>query len=713
MGREGVERGTDTTTDETIVAGAEATPPGNPLLLDWLTPFGLPPFHEIRPEHFRPAFEAGIAEQEAEIAAIAGDPAAPSFDNTVAALERSGQTLRRVSGAFFNLAGADSNDALQAIEREMAPALARHRTRILLDSALHARIAGLFAHKDALGLGEEEARVLDRYHTMFSRSGAGLGEPAKKRLAEIAERLSVLGTRFAQNLLADEKAYALVLEGEEDLAGLPGFLRAAAARAAADRGHPGKHVITLSRSSIEPFLQFSSRRDLREAAFQAWSARGEGGGATDNRAIAAEMVRLRAERAKILGYPSFAHFRLDDTMAGSPEAAYGLLRSVWAPARAQALREEAALQAMVQAEGGNFAIAPWDWRYYAERRRKAEFDLEENEVKPYFQLDRLVEAAFETAKRLFGLSFRERHDLALYHGDVRAWEVSDAAGNHVGLFLGDYFARPSKRSGAWMSSFRTQEKLAGDIRPIVVNVMNFSRAAEGEPSLLSFDDARTLFHEFGHGLHGLLSDVTYPAIAGTSVSRDFVEFPSQLFEHWLERPEILREFAVHAETGEAMPEALLGKLMAARNFNQGFATVEYVASALVDLDIHTSEDVEAIDLGEFERSALDRLGMPAGLTMRHRPPHFAHIFAGDGYSAAYYSYLWSEVLDADGFGAFEEAGDPFDPKTAARLKEFVYSAGYRRDPKEAYRLFRGREPDPDALLRKRGLAAGPVPTGEM
>jgi peptidyl-dipeptidase Dcp len=399
-------------------------------------------------------------------------------------------------------------------------------------------------------------------------------------------------------------------------------------------------------------------------------------------------------------------------MAKTPEAALDLLHSVWQPARAQALREAAALQALIQAEGHNFELAPWDWRYYAEKRRKAEFDFDESEIKPYLALDNIIAAAFDTAQRLFGLSFSERHDVALYHPDVRAWEVTDGDGRHVGLFLGDYFARPSKRSGAWMSGFRSQEKLDADVRPIVVNVMNFSKAGAGDPALLSFDDARTLFHEFGHALHGLLSDVTYPLISGTSVSRDFVEFPSQLFEHWLEQPEVLQRFARHCRTGEPMPDELLNRVLAARTFNQGFATVEYLSSALVDFDFHLLADAEGIDASEFERSALERIGMPAAMVMRHRPPHFGHVFAGDGYSAAYYSYLWSEVLDADGFAAFKEAGDPFHPPTARRLRDFVYSAGYLRDPAEAYTAFRGRMPKPDALLRKRGLIEVPV-TGEL
>jgi peptidyl-dipeptidase Dcp len=679
----------------------------NPFLGEWETPFGAPPFSAIETEHFGRAFESALAGQRAEVDEIAGNPTPATFDDTIAAMELSGRALRRVSAVFFNLAGSHTNDALQAVEREMAPLLARHRNAIFLNPDLFCRIADLWARRDALGLNAEQARVLERYHIAFVRQGAALDADAKKRLAEINERLASLGTQFGQNVLADEKAYTLVLEDERDLAGLPEFVRAAAAKAAEERGMPGKHVITLGRSLIEPFLQFSSRRDLREAAFKAWIARGEGGGGTDNRKIIAEMTALRAERARLLGYEDFATFRLEDTMAKTPDAALDLLHRVWAPARAQALREQARLQACVQAEGGNFELAAWDWRYYSEQRRKAEFDFDEGEIKPYLQLEKIIEAAFHTAGRLFGLTFTERRDVPTYHPDVRAWEVTGPDGRHVGLFLGDYFARPSKRSGAWMSSFRGQEKLSGDIRPIVVNVMNFNKPPEGEPALLSFDDARTLFHEFGHGLHGLLSDVTYPMLAGTSVSTDFVEFPSQLYEHWLERPEILQRFATHVETGESMPEALLERVLAARNFNQGFATVEYVSSALVDFDFHQLGNPKEVDATAVERGTLDRIGMPAAMVMRHRPPHFGHIFSG-GYSAAYYSYLWSEVLDADGFGAFEEAGDIFDPATAKRLHEYVYSAGNLRDPAEAYRAFRGRMPNPQALLRKRGLVEAPV-----
>lgn len=681
---------------------SETQTSANPLLADWDTPFGSPPWQRIAVEHFRPAFDSALAEHDREIAAIAGDPAEPSFDNTVAALERSGRALRRVAAAFFNLTSAHSSDELEAVERDVAPLLARHHNAIQQNPALFRRVDALFARRGELGLTPEQDRVLERYHLGFTRSGAGLDEAAKRRLSEIVERLATLGTQFGQNVLADEKAYALMLDGEAHLAGLPQELRAAAAAAAADRGQPGKYAITLGRSSVEPFLQFSARRDLRETVFKAWLARGEGA-AADNRPIIAETVALRAEQARLLGYPSYAHFRLADTMAKTPEAALGLLNSVWAPARARALREQDKLQALVAEEGGNFEVAAWDWRYYAEQQRKREFDLDESELKPYLQLERIIEAAFDTAHGLFGLSFRERKDVPVWHPDVRAWEVTGRDGRFIGLFYGDYFARPSKRSGAWMEAIREQENFDGEVRPIVVNVMNFAKAAEGTPSLLSFDDARTLFHEFGHALHGLMSDLTYPAIAGTNVARDFVEFPSQLYEHWLERPEILRRHALHYRTGEPMPEELLQRVLAARTFNQGFATVEFISSALVDLDFHAA-GADASDPAAFERATLQRIGMPSAIVMRHRPPHFQHVFAGSGYSAGYYSYLWSEVLDADGFGAFEEAGDIFDPAVSGRLAEFVYSAGYRRDPAEAYRAFRGRPPEPEALLKKRGLA---------
>ena len=676
----------------------------NPLLGAWMPPYETPPFAAIRPEHFRPAFDRAMADHMVEIEAIASQADSPSFANTIVVLERSGQALDRVSAVFYALAGAHTNDALMTIEREMSPLLAAHRNRIHLHDGLYARIKALWDRRGELGLTSEEARVLERYDVTFRRAGAGLSAAAKSRIAAIGERLATLGTAFSQNVLADEQAYALVLHGEADLAGLSEGACVVARAAAAERGMSGKHAITLARSSVEPFLRSSARRDLREKAYGAWIARGNGGGATDNKAIIAETIALRAERARLLGYPTFADYRLDDAMAKTPQAVQALLERVWSPARARAMADRVALQELIQQEGGNFALAAWDWRYYAEKLRKARCDIDAPEIAPYLVLDNIIAAAFDTAHRLFGLTFTEVHDVPVWHADVRVWEVSGPDGQFRGLFFGDYFARSSKRSGAWMTMLRTQRKLDGDVRPLVINVMNFARAGEGEPTLLSFDDARTLFHEFGHALHGLLSDVAFPMISGTRVATDFVELPSQLYEHWLEQPEVLRRFAQHHRTGEPMPEDLLRRLLAARTFDQGFATVEYVASALVDLAFHLAPEPEKIDPATFEADVLREIGMPAEIGMRHRSPHFLHVFAGSGYAAGYYSYMWSEVLDADAFEAFREAGDVFDPATAARLRDDVLAVGNSRDPGEAYRAFRGRLPTADALLLKRGFA---------
>jgi peptidyl-dipeptidase Dcp len=674
----------------------------NPLLTKWADPFELPPFWSIRPDHFRPAFDRALADHRVEIDAIAGNPAEPSFDNTIAALEASGRELERVANLFFVLAGADTSDEVEAVERDISPLLARHNNVLYLNPALYSRIADLYRQRHELGLDVEQARVLERYHTRFVRAGAALEKPAQDRLAAINEQLATLGTRFGQNVLADEKSFAMLLD-EGDLGGLPDFARAAARAAAEERGEPDKYAITLARSSVESFLQFSSRRDLREKAFQAWIRRGENGGATDNRSLIAEMVALRAERAKLLGFATFSDYRLDDQMAKTPAAARGLLDEVWGRARRKFGTERDELQGLITQEGGNFPLAAHDWRYYAEKLRKAKFDLDEAEIKPYLQLEKMIEAAFETAGRLFGLSFKPVN-VPLYHPDARAWEVTDSQGGHVALFIGDYFARRSKHSGAWSTSLRDQEKLSGNIRPIIVNVCNFSKPSAGEPALLSFDDARTLFHEFGHALHGMLSNVTYPLLAGTAVSSDFVELPSQLYEHWLEVPEILQEYARHCRTGEPMPKGLLKRLLETRTFNQGFATVEYTACALVDLDLHSLPDAAGLDVSDFERRDLGRIAMPAEIVMRHRLPHFQHLFSGGGYAAGYYSYMWSEVLDADAFAAFEETGNAFDPATAKRLRDYIYAAGNLREPAEAYKSFRGRLPTVDALLKKRGLA---------
>jgi peptidyl-dipeptidase Dcp len=673
----------------------------NPFFETWTTPFGLPPFDRIRPEHFPPGFDRGMAEQLAEVDTIAEAAETPSFANTIEAMERSGRLLGRVSRVFHNLDASNTNDAIEAVARDYAPKLAQHHMRIQLNASLFRRVAELHAKRQTLGLAEDQMRLLERYHLDFVRSGALLGEAERARMSALSERLATLHTLFGQNVLHDEKDWRLVL-GESDLDGLPDFIRTAAAEAARERGLPGSYVITLSRSSVEPFLTFSARRDLRQAAYEAWTRRGEHDGEHDNRPLIREILTLRAEQAKLLGYDSFAAYRLDDTMAKSAAAAEQLLSQVWSPAKRKAAAERSELQALAREEGANAAIEPWDWRYYAERVRKAKYEIDEAEVKPYFVLDNMVRAAFDTARRLFGVTFEERTGLKLYHPDVRAYGVRDAAGRHVGLFLHDNFARSGKQSGAWMSSYQDQESFDGDIPPIIVNNNNF---AKGEPTLLSFDDAETLFHEFGHGLHGLLSRTRYPSQSGTAVRRDFVEFPSQIFEHWMSAPETLRAYARHSETGQPIPENLLRRLLAARNFNQGFATVEYTAAALLDLEFHAHPAPETIDAARFEREIMEKIGMPAEIGVRHRPAHFQHLFAGGGYAAGYYAYLWAEVLDADGFAAFLEAGNVFDADLAARLKD-IYAAGDTRDPMELYLAFRGRAPRIEALLKDRGLPAG-------
>ena len=684
-------------------AGATKSSAGkNPLLATWTTPFEVPPFDKVKVEHFRPAFDAMLEENIAEIEAIAGSKDKPTFANTIEALERAGKGLDRVSSVFYNLSGTDTNPEMQAIEREMAPRFAKHGMRIYQDTTLFKRVDAIMQEKDKLGLTQEQKRVIERYHRSFVRSGAGLDAKSRKRLAAIAEKLASFATKFNQNVLADEQAFLMVVE-ERDLAGLPDGVRAAAAELANERGHKGKYAFSLARSSVEGLLQFSARRDLREKAFHAWRNRGANGGKTDNRQLIKDILALRLERANLLGFKTAADAALEFTMAKSAANVRKLLMDVWTPAVARAREERDDLQRQAQAEGGNFEIEGWDWRYYAEKVRKARFDVDEAEIKPYLQLDNVIAAAFDVAKKLFGVTIAERKDLPVYHPDVRVFEVTDGKGQHVGIFYGDYFARSSKRSGAWMTSWRSQEKMDGEVRPVILNVMNFAKGAAGQPTLLSLDDARTLFHEFGHGLHGLLSNVTYPTLSGTSVERDFVELPSQLYEHWFMRPEVLRKFARHVKTGKPVPEALLDKIKAARNFNQGFATVEYLGSAIIDLELHVLKDVDTLDVDKFEKKVLGKIGMLPEIGMRHRIPHFQHIIGG--YASGYYSYMWSEVMDADAFEAFEETGNVFDKATAKKLYTSIYSAGGKQDPADAYVAFRGRLPTSDALLEKRGLKA--------
>jgi peptidyl-dipeptidase Dcp len=689
---------------EEMMAAAQAPP--NPLLRPWQTPFETPPFAEIAPEHFLPAFEQAFADHAAEIAAIEHDPSAPDFANTITALERSGRLLSRVSAVFHDLVSAHSSPALLEIDKEVSLRMARHWNPIMMNAVLFGRIALLRENRAALGLTGEQMRLLERTYTRFHRAGAGLDEAAKARMAEINERLAHLGTTFSHHLLGDEQDWFMEL-GEADHDGLSDSFIAAAKSAADERGMAGKAIVTLSRSSVEPFLKTSDRRELREKAYKAFTARGDNGNDNDNNEIIVEILKLREESAGLLGYPSFAAYRLEDSMAKTPQAVRSLLERVWKPALARALADRDALQALAAEEGGNFALAPWDWRYYAEKLRQRRANFDDAAIKPYLALDHMIEAAFDCAGRLFGLSFSERKDVPVWHPDVRVWEVKDSAGRHKALFYGDYFARPSKRSGAWMTSLRDQQKLDGDIAPQIINVCNFSKGADGEPALLSPDDARTLFHEFGHGLHGILSDVTYPSLSGTSVFTDFVELPSQLYEHWQEQPQVLRQFARHYQTGEPLPDELLKRFIAARKFNQGFATVEFVSSALIDLEFHTQPASASQDVRAFERQELEKIGMPAEISLRHRPQQFGHIFSGDHYASGYYSYMWSEVMDADAFGAFEEAGDIFDPAVAKRLHDDIYASGGSRDPEDAYVAFRGREPEPDALLRRRGLLETP------
>ena len=661
----------------------------NALLTEWTSDFGLPPYGAFEDADFGPAFAAALDQARASVTAIAEDARPPTFETVIEALELSEEALNRVCGVFYNLVGADSNDAREALQSEMAPKLSEYSSWVSNNKALFAKIEAVWQGRGSLT--GERLRVLELYRRMFVRSGALLEGDQASRLTEVKARLAVLGTKFSQNVLADERAWKMELS-EADLEGLPDFV-VATARAAGGNGAP---CVTLNRSLIVPFLQFSPRRDLRARAYAAWVARGANGGETDNRGIAAETLALRHERAALLGYDSFAAYKLEPEMAKTPGAVRDLLERVWAPARAKALLDAAVLEEMLHADGIAGPLEAWDWRYYSEKRRKAEHDLDEAALKPYLGLEAMLAAMFGCATKLFGLQFREL-SVPLYHPDCRAWEVT-REGRHIAVFIGDYFARPSKRSGAWCSDIRGQRKLGGDQRPIVVNVCNF---AKGEPALLSYDDARTLFHEFGHALHQMLSDVTYGFISGTNVARDFVELPSQLYEHWLEVPEVLQDYARHWQTGEPMPGDMLKRLLAAGTYDQAFATVEFVASAMVDLAFHEAAPPE--DIMARQDEILAAMGMPHAIRMRHATPHFAHVFSGDGYSSGYYSYMWSEVMDADAFAAFEEAGSAFDPETAARLETFILSAGGSQEADQAYVAFRGKMPGVEPLLKGRGL----------
>ena len=676
----------------------------NPLLEPWTGPYrGVPAFDRYRVEQFEPALEAAMAEQLAEVGRIAGDPSAPTFDNTIAALERAGRTLTRVHTIYGIYSSNLSTAAFQAVEQKMEPKLAEFHDRITQNEPLFKRISALYEARERAGLTPEQQRLIWLYYTNFARSGAKLEAASKKRLSEINQRLASLFTTFSQNVLADENDYVTVLEKRDDLAGLSESGVSAAAATAKERGLAGKWAIANTRSAMEPFLTYSENRQLREKVWRTYYSRCDHGDAKDNKTTIAEILKLRAERARLLGYETHAHWRVEDQMARTPERAMELMEAVWRPAVARVHEEVADMQAIADKEGAALRIEPWDYRHYAEKVRKAKYDLDENEVKPYLQLEKLREGMFWVAGQLFGLHFSPAAALVGAHPDVRVFEVKDAAGKHVGLWYFDPYARTGKKSGAWMNEYRTQERFDGEVPTIVSNNSNFVKPQPGAPVLVSWDDAVTLFHEFGHALHGLCSNVNYPSLSGTNVARDYVEFPSQVLERWLETPEVLNRYAVHHETGQPIPRELVAKIQRASKFNQGFATVEYLAAAFVDMKLHLAGSSE-IDVAVFERDTLDRLGMPPQIVMRHRTPHFSHVFGDDGYSAGYYSYLWADTLSADAWEAFTEApGGAYDKAVALRLYERIFSTGNTADAADAYRAFRGRDAGTGALMRKRGF----------
>jgi peptidyl-dipeptidase Dcp len=678
----------------------------NPLLAKWTGPYGgVAPFDKIKPAHFKPAIEASIEEFRKDLAAIAKNPDPPTFENTLAALEDAGRTYRDLDTSYGIWTSNLSDPEIQAVERDMAPRLAAFEDEIFQNEPLFKRIETVYNAPDKAKLTPEQQRLAWVYYTRFVRAGARLDAAAKKRMGEINQRLATLFTDFSQSVLADEESYTVVIETEADLAGLPESVRAGAAAAAEAKGMKGKWVITNTRSAMEPFLTYSDKRELREKVWKNFVSRGDNGDKHDNNARIAEILKLRAERAKILGFATHAHWRLEDTMAKTPERAMQLMEAVWKPATARVREEVADMQAIADKAGAKITIEPWDYRYYAEKVRKAKYDLNENDVKPYLQLDKLRDGMFWVAGELFNYSFTPVNDVPVFHPDVRVWEVKDkTSGKHVGLWYFDPYARPGKRSGAWMSLYRSQERFRSEITAVVSNNSNFVKGKPGEPVLISWSDATTLFHEFGHALHGLASNVSYPKLSLNSVATDFVEFPSQLLEHWLPTPEVLNKFALHYQTGAPLPKELLAKIEKAATFNLGFSTVEYLSAALVDMKLHLAGDTP-IDPDKFERDTLKALGMPKEIVMRHRTPQFGHIFSGDGYSAGYYSYLWSDTLTADAFEAFQEGKGPYDKAVAGKLRKNVFEVGNAVDPAESYRAFRGRDAGIDALMRKRGFPA--------
>ncbi|UCC75206.1 MAG: M3 family metallopeptidase [Gemmatimonadota bacterium] len=690
--------------DETQAAGQEETTQENPLLGSWETPFGVPPFGEIEDGHYLPAFQAAMAEHKAEIAAIVDDPEPPTFANTIEALERTGGTLSRVRSVFFAINSAHSNDAIREIARTVAPELAAHRDDIVLNRALYDKVKAVYDQRDQLDLTPEQTRLLEEMHKAFVRSGVNLEEQDQVRLREINSELAELSQRFGQNLLKETNDFELHVTDQADLGNLPQSLVAAAEMEARRRGHESGWSFTLQRPSINPFLQYSPNRDMRREVFMGYALRGDNDNEADNKAILTRMASLRAERAKLMGYESHAGYVLSDNMAENPERVYELLDQIWQPALRVAGAERDALQEMMQTDGIEDDLEGWDWRYYAEKVRKARYDLDEQALRPYFEVTAVRDGAFMVANKLFGLTFTELMDVPRWHPDQQVFEVREADGAHVGILYMDFFARESKRGGAWMNDLRAQSRLDGDVKAIVTTNFNFAPPTDDTPSLLSFGDAETVYHEFGHALHGLLSDVTYESLSGTNVPRDFVEFPSQIMEHWMSEPEVMRLYAQHYRTGETIPDELIDKIQASGKFNQGFATVEYLAASYLDMAWHTLSEPEEKEPRSFEDVEMARIGLIDEIIPRYRSTYFAHIFSG-GYSAGYYSYIWAEVLDADGFQAFKETS-LFDQETARRYRELVLAKGGTRPGMELYEAFRGRPPSIEPLLELRGLTPG-------
>ncbi|MHC4402438.1 MAG: M3 family metallopeptidase [Planctomycetota bacterium] len=683
---------------------ADSATPANPLFSEWNTPFGVPPFDEIKQEHYRPAFDEGMGLHKKEIDAIIQDEAAPTFSNTIAAMDRSGAVLDRVANVFFSMKASMNNDEMEAIAKDVAPMLSKHRDAILLNDSAFRKVEAVYEQREDVDLTAEEHKLLEETYKTFVRGGAKLSADEKERLKEINVELSLLSLKFGENVLKENNKFEMVVDDEADLAGLPENAVAAAAEAATERGHEGKWAFTLHKPSMIPFLQYSRKRKLRERIYQAYVNRGDHGDDLDNKETLAKMVALRVERAKLLGYETHAHFVLEENMAKVPESVDRLLRQLWKPALKRAKKEAADMQRMIDEEGGSFKLESWDWWYYAERVKKAKYDLDEEMLRPYFKLENVLAGAFEVATRLYGLQFEKRSDVPKYHDDVSVFEVKEADGGHVGILYVDYFPRASKRGGAWMGELRQQSKRDGkNVRPVIYNVGNFSKPTADKPSLLSLEEVNTLFHEFGHALHGLLSDCTYESLAGTNVARDFVELPSQIMENWATEPEVLKMYARHYQTGKPMPDDLIEKIRKARHFNQGFATTEYLAASFLDMDWHTLTEPEPeADVTEFERASLGRIGLIPEIVSRYRSTYFRHIFAG-GYSSGYYSYIWAQVLDADAFEAFKESGSVLDPKTAKAFRECILAKGGTEEPMTLYKRFRGKEPGIEPLLKRRGL----------